>query len=127
MSPKLEAILWGDGRRLDQSQCLLGLILAHLRYPDQLSQIKKDLHKVVYFRDLMPEHYSYVNKALIYTIHDILGSEFNSEVRDAWDIALNEISVVMIDYAENEMDDSIHLIAVRDNDEAGGCQGSARL
>lgn len=95
MSPQLRPVIMDDPD--GSSHCILNFILTHLRHLEQERKIRLALRDYKLHKRLQPRDYGYLKKALIITIHDIMGAEFTPFVGEVWDTALTEISVIMME------------------------------
>lgn len=79
LSPAIESKL--NHPDMDESSgCFLAFLIAQLHGIITDQKLKVEPDRYGHYEKIMPEHFSYVNKALILTVHDILGADFSDLV-----------------------------------------------
>lgn len=100
LSPRFETWLVEDESGASASESMLTLILRLMHQISQHTDLSESKEVGEVRSVLQPEHYGYINKALIHTLHDILGADFTDHVKEAWGTALNEIAVILLESQE---------------------------
>jgi nitric oxide dioxygenase len=81
-----------QGRKL---MAALGLVVDHLREPDQLLAIAAELGRRHAGYGVRPCHFDTVGAALLDTLAEGLGDAFTPPVRDAWEAAYRLLAATM--------------------------------
>jgi len=79
----------------------LAIIVENLRNPEQLTMALRSLGAYHVEVGTIQEHYPMVGQALIETLAEYLGSEWNLATQDSWLDAYNLISNLMLEGAQN--------------------------
>lgn len=85
-----------QGRKLVAT---LGFIIDHLDNPDSLMPAAEELAIRHTNYKVLPEHYDALGQALIGTLSDLLGPQFDDETRAAWVTTYQGLSAHMVDTA----------------------------
>jgi len=79
----------------------LAIIVENLRNPEQLTMALKSLGAYHDEVGTLKKHYPFVGQALVETLAEYLGNEWNRETHVAWLNAYNLITEVMLEGAKN--------------------------
>ena len=97
MASETRALFRGDvdtqGRKLMSS---LGMVVNSLGDFNTIVPVARDLAKRHVGYGVMPEHYSIVGSALLWTLEQGLADEFTPALRTAWEAAYSALSEVII-------------------------------
>ena len=93
-----------QGRKLIAT---LSFIIDHLTELDTLVPAAQDLAVRHLAYDVRPEHYSAVSEALVWSLKQLLGAEFDAKTEQAWVEVLGVLEKVMIEAAYPVNDTSI--------------------
>lgn len=81
---------------------MLSVIVGRLDNPnDMLNDIAAMARRHVHY-GVKPEHYDQVGKALLWTLENGLGKDWNGELKQAWSSCYNMIATTMIHAASGE-------------------------
>ncbi|GAB3225107.1 globin domain-containing protein [Spirosoma arcticum] len=75
---------------------MLSIIVARLDRPDAVAQEIGQLAKSHEGYGVKPEHYEPVKEALLWTLERGLGNDWNDEVKRAWDVCYDSITLAML-------------------------------
>jgi hemoglobin-like flavoprotein len=75
---------------------MLSVIVARLDHLDQLSEEIAAMARRHVHYGVKPEHYRFVGNALLWTLQQGLGTEWNKEVKDAWSACYTKLADTMI-------------------------------
>ncbi len=103
LSPRFETWLVEEESGALATESTLDLILKLMHLISQHKEVVESEEVGEVRSVLLPEHYGYLNKALIHTLHDILGADFTDQVKEAWGTALNEIAVILMENQETRV------------------------
>ncbi len=85
----------------------LKLVIGNLRKPDVLEESLKELGRRHQGYGAVEAHYQAVAETLIGVMKEIVGSQWNSEIEQAWTKALSKIAEIMLGaYSSNEQDET---------------------
>ena len=100
IAPEVKPMFAGDmaeqGKKLMKT---LGTVVNGLNNLDTVLPAAKDLAARHVTYGVTPKHYEPVGAALIWTLEQGLGPDFDAETRRAWEQAYGTLSTVMIDSA----------------------------
>jgi len=80
----------------------LSLIVEHLRSPDELADMLKELGERHVDYGVGPEHYPIVGAVLLETFADFLGSHWTQAHHDAWTKGYEAVSSLMLQGAQQQ-------------------------
>jgi hemoglobin-like flavoprotein len=75
---------------------MLSSIIMNLDHPESISSDIVAMSKRHTGYGVKPSHYTMVGSALLWTLKQGLGSEWNQEIEDAWTICYNSLADAMI-------------------------------
>lgn len=97
-NPKLAMIFAKDAStHHNQNEGVLNFILSNISNRRKSIIIQREWLNSDLSYVIKPEDFSYIKKALIYTVREILKDDFNFLIQEAWDISLNELAVILIE------------------------------
>jgi hemoglobin-like flavoprotein len=82
-------------------QSSLSLIIEHLRDPDVLTDMLRDLGQRHVRHGIQPEHYPMVGAVLLETFADFLGEQWTPAHHDAWVRGYEAVSSLMLQGAQD--------------------------
>lgn len=99
-APQLRPLFNGDLR--EQQSKLMAMLRYVVERLDALPTILRDIQDLAQRHvryGVQPEHYALVGAALLMTLEQGLGADFDAETRQAWEAAYGVLSGAMIDSA----------------------------
>ena len=75
---------------------MLNRIIARMSYPDSMEPEIRQMAIRHTGYGVRPEHYAAVGQALMWTLEQGLGGDWNAEVKDAWEACYNGLASTMI-------------------------------
>lgn len=95
--PALRELFIGDiSNQSEKLTNMLGMIVSQIHNMPELLPMLADLARRHLVYGVEAEHYKDVGDALIITIRDILGSDFNADIEAAWKKAYDGIALTMV-------------------------------
>jgi hemoglobin-like flavoprotein len=74
---------------------MLALLVQKLRAPADINEILQELGRRHAGYDVRPEHYEKAREALVWTLAELLGADFDAKTRAAWTAAFQAFATVM--------------------------------
>lgn len=74
----------------------LGLVVSELQHLEALAPMLEDLALRHVAYGVKPEHYPVLGEALLRMLADVVGDDFTTETRAAWNKAYDELATLMI-------------------------------
>lgn len=98
-SPGSVSVLTSDYQ--STNSCFYNFLLVHVAVADQTEFMTEIVQNQAIFHRISPSHLGYITKAMIRMVQEILGKRYNAIILDAWDTALNEMTVTIINTRGN--------------------------
>ena len=100
IAPETKALFSSDmGQQGRKLVATLGFVIDHLSDEETLVPAAQDLAIRHLNYDVRKSHYDAVGEALLWTLGELLGSDFNQDAADAWTETLTALTKVMTDAA----------------------------
>jgi hemoglobin-like flavoprotein len=102
MDPELKPLFAGVDMAVQGSKLMaaIGFVVGHLRQPEAMLPVVRDLGRRHGGYGVRPGHYATVGAALLATLEQGLGEAFTPARREAWATAYGLLAGVMIEAAE---------------------------
>jgi hemoglobin-like flavoprotein len=95
--PVLRALLPRDHwQRSHDLMALLGLVVKNCNRPEIIQSALMDFGAKAQRVGIMPQHYGLARKAMLDSMHDVLGASWTDEVEQDWNDLLNTVTSVVV-------------------------------
>lgn len=81
--------------------CFYSFLLVHVAVADQKEYLREVVRTQKITDRINPSHLGYIKKAMIRMVQEVLGKNYTAHTLDAWDTALNEMTVTILNTSEN--------------------------